>query len=208
MTGRCIEFILRGEVALSVIGISGSIRRPSRTAALVTTILAAIDQRLGSNSRLIELSDAAPLIFSALDRAGTHGAGEAIVRSVETADVLVVATPVYRASYTGALKHLFDLVSHEALIGKPVVLGATGGSHLHGLVTEHQLRPLLSFFGALTIPSTIYATEADFDEYALTSSAVASRSERAADDVARLASARPAFAAKPELDRELVATPS
>jgi NAD(P)H-dependent FMN reductase len=81
----------------------------------------------------IEMADAAPLIFSSLTRAQTSAAGEAVVRSVETANALIVATPVYRASYTGALKHLFDLVNHEALVGKPVILAATGGSHLHGL---------------------------------------------------------------------------
>jgi FMN reductase len=152
----------------------------------------------------IEMADAAPVIFSSLTRAQTSTASEAIVRSVETADALIVATPVYRASYTGALKHLFDLVSHEALLGKPVILAATGGSHLHGLVTEHQLRPLLSFFGALTVPTTIYATEADFDGYSLISAAVIDRIDRAADELARLIAGPPASARQPATSRQLV----
>jgi|SRR5271165_3214309 len=184
-------------MALSVIGISGSIRRPSRTSALVRTILATINRRLGTDGHLIELVDAAPLIFSALTRTEAGVPGEAIIRSVEAADVLVVATPVYRASYTGALKHLFDLVSHDALAGKPVVLAAAGGNHLHGLVTEHQLRPLLSFFGTLTIPTAIYATEADFDGFSLTNSAVIDRIDRATDDVVRLIAGHPTYAAAP-----------
>jgi FMN reductase len=151
------------------------------------------------------MADAAPLIFSSLTRAQTSPAGEAVVRSVETADVLIVATPVYRASYTGALKHLFDLVSHETLIGKPVILAATGGSHLHGLVTEHQLRPLLSFFGALKVPTTIYATEADFDGYSLSSAAVTDRIDRAADELVRLIARPPASARQSATGRQPVA---
>lgn len=224
-------------MAFSVIGISGSVRRPSRTSALVSALLAAVDRRLGPDGHLnrpmlgptgiaalsaggeqdtdagqteprptfIEMVDAAPLIFSSLTRAQTSAAGEAVVRSVETADALIVGTPVYRASYTGALKHLFDLVSHEALIGKPVILAATGGSHLHGLVTEHQLRPLLSFFGALTVPTAIYATEADFEGYSLTSQAVIDRIHRAADELGRLIAGPPASARQPAIGRQPIA---
>jgi FMN reductase len=203
-----------GWMVFSVTGISGSVRRPSRTSALVSDLMAAVDRRLGPDAdtgrlehRLtsIEMVDAAPLIFSSLTRAQASTAVGAIIRSVETADALIVATPVYRASYTGALEHLFDLVSHEALIGKPVILAATGGSHLHGLVTDHQLRPLLSFFGALTVPTTIYATEADFDGYSLTSAAVTDRIDRAADELARLIAGPLASARQPSTGRQPVA---
>ena len=99
--------------------------------------------------------------------------------AVEEADLLVVGSPVYRASYTGALKHLFDLVDHRSLQGKPIILAATGGSSLHGLMPEHQLRPLFGFFNALTLPTTIYAVEGDFHDYALVSGKVRDRIERA-----------------------------
>jgi FMN reductase len=181
---------------LSVLGLSGSTRRPSRTSALVRAAAVALDARLDADSRVIELADAAPLLFAALTRAEAPPPAEAILRAVETADILVVATPVYRASYTGALKHLFDLVRFDALAGRPVILAATGGSPQHGLVTEHQLRPLLSFFGALTVPTAIYATEADFDGFALTSPSVLARIDRAADEAARLVAAHPAVPAR------------
>jgi FMN reductase len=192
----------------TVVGLSGSLRRPSRTSAVVAALLAAVDQRVGSSSRLIEFADAAPLLFGALSRGAAGKDAEALIRVVEDADVLVVATPVYRASYTGALKHLFDLVSHDALAGKPAILAATGGSHLHGLVTEHQLRPLLSFFNAVTIPTTIYATEADFDDGRLVSAAVIARIGRAADELQRLIARPPDLAAPLTPRRPLRATGS
>jgi MsuE subfamily FMN reductase len=87
---------------------------------------------------------------------------------VEAADAYVVATPVYRASYTGALKNFFDLVPNDPrgsdpLRGKVVGLIATGGSDHHYLVLEHQLRPLFGFFGAHTAARAIYASSKDFD---------------------------------------------
>jgi FMN reductase len=223
-------------MAFSVTGISGSVRRPSRTSTLVRTLLATVDRRLDPDGHLyqqetlrpicvseglapkpdthrdrsikrltiIEMAESAPVIFSSLTRAQTSTASEAIVRSVETADALIVATPVYRASYTGALKHLFDLVDYQALVGKPVILAATGNGYLHGLVTEHQLRPLLSFFGALTVPTAIYASEADFVEYTLTSAAVLERIDRAADEIARLIASPPPSARLSATDRQLV----
>lgn len=112
---------------------------------------------------MIEITEASRHLFRGLTRDSLDAAGEAIVRRVETADLLVVGTPVYRGSYTGALKHLFDLVDRRALAGKTVILAATGGSRLHGLVLEHQLRPLFGFFGAFTCPTTVYGAPKDFD---------------------------------------------
>lgn len=87
---------------------------------------------------------------------------------VEDADAYVVATPVYRGSYTGALKNFFDLIPNEAgvrdpLRGKPVGLIASGGSDHHYLVIEHQLRPLFGFFGCVTAARGIYANRDAFD---------------------------------------------
>jgi FMN reductase len=164
---------------LRILGISGNVRTPSRTASLVDAILASIESRFGTETRKIDLGDAAPILFRALRSDQLNEAGQEIVRAVETTDVLVVGSPVYRASYTGALKHLFDLVHFESLIGKPVILAATGGSPLHGLVTEHQLRPLFGFFKALTLPTAVYALESDFETYAIRNPEITKRIDAA-----------------------------
>jgi FMN reductase len=96
------------------------------------------------------------------------------IQAVEQADLLIVASPVYRASYTGLFKHFFDFVHHEALFDLPVLLAATGGSERHALVIEHQLRPLFSFFQAQTLPLGI-AAEADFTDYQVSDSALQAR---------------------------------
>jgi FMN reductase len=164
---------------LSIVGVSGSVTRPSRTTALVQTVLDRIQARSGVAVRLIELVDSAPHLFTALTPDRLAGEAKALVEAVEQADLLVIGTPVYRASYTGALKHLFDLVHYAAFVSKPVILTATGGSHLHGLVTEHQLRPLFGFLNALTLPTTVYAVETDFLDYRVSSQKILDRVDRA-----------------------------
>lgn len=166
-----------------IIGISGSLSRPSRTTALIRTILDGLSD--DGEVRLIELVDEAPHLFAALPRGPLSGRAAAVVEAVEHADLLVVGSPVYRASYTGALKHLFDIVDHRALQGTPVLLAATGGTPLHGLMTEHQLRPLFGFFHALTLPTAIYALEGDFDGHALASETVRERIGRAVGEARR-----------------------
>lgn len=179
-------------MGLSIVGIAGNVTRPSRTSVLVRAVVDALAERTGGTPRQIELVEVAPVLFAALTRDRLAGEAAEIIRAVEAADVLVVGSPVYRASYTGALKHLFDLVRHDALAGRPVILAATGGSALHGLVTEHQLRPLFGFFNALTVPTTVYATEDDFRDYRITNPQIAVRIERAVGEAARLVAGEPA----------------
>lgn len=171
---------------MKILAISGNVKRPSRTASLVEVIAAAAQRQLGGAKHIIELTEAAPLLFRALRADQLDNEGRKIIDAVEAADLLVVGSPVYRASYTGALKHLFDLVDYRALAGTPVILAATGGTPLHGLMIEHQLRPLFGFFNALTLPTSIYAVETDFTDYRPTNPAVLERVDRAIADLARL----------------------
>ena len=95
--------------------------------------------------------------------------------AVEQADIVVVTTPVYRGAYTGLFKHFFDFIHQDALIDKPVLLAATGGSERHALMIDHQLRPLFSFFQARTLPLGVYATDKDFLDYRLQDEALIQR---------------------------------
>lgn len=147
---------------LNVVAISGGLQRPSRTLALTDAIVTALGAALPIDARLIELGEIGSRLAGALTRAQVPADLDAQIRAIETADALVVASPVYRASYTGIFKHLFDLVHHEALVDVPVLLAATGGSERHALVIDHQLRPLFSFFQARTLPIGVYASEGDF----------------------------------------------
>lgn len=167
---------------LNVVAVSGGLQRPSRTLVLVEQLLATLGDAVPIDTHLVELGEIGPRLAGALHRGQLPADVEAHVKAIEAADLLVVASPVYRASFTGLFKHLFDLVHHEALIDVPVLLAATGGSERHALVIDHQLRPLFSFFQARTLPIGVYASESDFDGYAISNPAL---SERIALAVAR-----------------------
>lgn len=174
-----------------VVAVSGSVQSPSRTLVLVEQLLAALAKVAPIDVHLIKLEDLAPAIGGVSYRNQLPSAVQAELAAIESADVLVVASPVYRGSYTGLFKHLFDLVHHEALIDVPVLLAATGGSDRHALVIDHQLRPLFSFFQARTLPLGVYASEQDFSGYEITSQALRERIALAASRALPLLTASP-----------------
>ncbi|MFF6883438.1 NADPH-dependent FMN reductase [Streptomyces sp. NPDC012421] len=68
--------------------------------------------------------------------------------AVAEADGIVIATPVYKASYTGLLKAFLDLLPQDGLTGKTVLPLVTGGSLAHVLTIDYALRPVLAALGA------------------------------------------------------------
>lgn len=164
---------------LRIVGVSGSLREPSKTTALVRALVEEAASRGTVETILVEVASLGPGFAGALRREDVGPDVEAALRAIETADLLIVASPVYRASFTGLFKHLFDFVGQYALVGTPVLLAATGGGERHALILEHQLRPLFGFFQALTLPLGVYASEVDFDGYELTSPEVRARIEQA-----------------------------
>ncbi len=160
---------------LQVVAVSGSVSSPSKTLVLVEQLLAALAEAVPIQARVIELGRIAPQLAGTLYRNQLPPAVEAEISGIESADLLVVASPVYRGSYTGLFKHLFDFVHHESLVDVPVLLAATGGSERHSLVIDHQLRPLFSFFQSRTLPLGVYASEQDFDGYEISSDALRER---------------------------------
>lgn len=160
---------------LRLVAVSGGMQRPSRTTALAEELLALIANEIPCEPRLVEMGRIAPQLAGATWRSNLPDTVERELAAVEQADVLVVATPVYRGSYTGLFKHFFDFIHQDALIDKPVLLAATGGSQRHALIIDHQLRPLFSFFQARTLPLGIYATDEDFVDYRLQNDALIQR---------------------------------
>jgi FMN reductase len=186
----------------NVVGVSGSLSRPSRTSALVSAVLDSVQELEAVNIRSYDLADVGPGLFAASSFDRLSPQSRDIIEDIEGADLIVVGTPVYRGSYTGAFKHVFDLVRHDRLRGTPVILTATGGNLSHSLVTEHELRPLFGFFGALSLPTALYATETDFNNYALVSDAMTTRVALAAKEAIdvmrpRVRAPRPERAAVP-----------
>lgn len=82
-----------------------------------------------------------------------------LLRQIEQADGLLIATPVYKASFSGALKTLLDLLPEGALRHKVVLPMATGGSIAHMLVVDYALKPVLSALKAQEMLQGIFAED-------------------------------------------------
>ncbi|MBD8726648.1 FMN reductase [Frigoribacterium sp. NBH87] len=153
---------------LRVVAVSGTLSTPSKTDALVDAILDELALVMPIERHVIRVSELGPLFAGALTRDQLDARVERELRAIEGADLLIAASPVYRASFTGLFKHLFDFVEQYALVDVPVLLAATGGSERHALILEHSLRPLFGFFQALTLPLGVYAHASDFTDRRVT----------------------------------------
>jgi FMN reductase len=165
---------------VNTVVVSGSGSAPSRTLTLAKRILAAVADEVAVEAHVVDVADIGPDLGRALGRRELSPAAERAVQKVEKAQILIAATPVYRGSYTGHFKHLFDLVDQNALLDTPVILAATGGSDKHCLIIEHQLRPLFGFLQSYTVPVGVYASHADFENGDLRSPVVLGRIATAA----------------------------
>jgi FMN reductase len=158
----------------------GAATPPGRLAAAITAAADAVRGQAGNvevdimnlADTPIDICDGRPLdaygveTRRAIDRIGAAGA-------------VLIAAPVYRASFPGVLKNLLDIAPVGALQAKPVGIVAMGGSAHHYLAVDTQLRQVLGWFGALVAPTAVYLTGADFQDGQLTS-------ETARQDVAAL----------------------
>lgn len=168
---------------LDVVVVNGSPNERSRTAALAHLVTGRLAELVPSRVRRVDVYRLGPGFTGASSRDDVPPDVEAELRSVERADVVVAATPVFRGSYSGMFKHFFDLVDQYALANTPVILAATGGSDRHALVIEHALRPLFGFFQADVAPVGFYVSAGDFDGTTVLNAEVYSRIEVGLGDI-------------------------
>ncbi|BET60911.1 NADPH-dependent FMN reductase [Yersinia pseudotuberculosis] len=141
---------------MRVISLAGSPRTPSRSAALLNLSQHWLQQQ---NVEVIPytLHD-----FQADDllRANFNSPDvSAFVAQLATADGLLIATPIYKASFSGALKTLLDLLPERALDHKVVLPLATGGSIGHMLAVDYALKPVLTALKAQEVLHGVFVDD-------------------------------------------------
>lgn len=141
---------------MSVLLIAGSTSERSRTAALLEAAGARLEAR-GVLVERLRVRDLSPQALILADFG--HRSISAAIGQVAEADVVVVATPVYKAAYSGVLKVFLDLLPQDAFKGKTILPLATGGSPHHMLAVDYALRPVLQSLGARHILQGIFATD-------------------------------------------------
>lgn len=145
---------------MSVLLIAGSPSEQSRSAALLDGVKQRLEQQAGRRQLYIDRVQVRDLSPQALLLADwNHASIKRAIAQVESASALVVATPVYKAAYSGVLKVFLDLLPQTALKGKVVLPLATGGSPHHMLALDYALRPVLQSLGAKHILPGVYASD-------------------------------------------------
>jgi|HigsolmetaAR202D_1030399.scaffolds.fasta_scaffold17334_3 FMN reductase len=145
---------------LNALGISGSASGNSRSRIVLEHTLAQLGA-LGVSTGLLDLLD---LPADALLARRRDDAVDAAIARTTQSQIVVLSTPIYRASYTGQLKAFFDLFPQEALRGIVVGLIATGAGSAHHLAIDHGLRPLVASLRGLSAAQALYITDSQFPD--------------------------------------------
>ncbi|NIF20660.1 MULTISPECIES: NADPH-dependent FMN reductase [Pantoea] len=147
---------------MRVITLAGSPRFPSRSTALLIHCQRALETRgvevIPWNIHNFQPDDLINARFDA-------PALQALRDDLAEADGVIVATPIYKASFSGALKTLLDLLPERALEHKVVLPIASGGSAGHMLALDYALKPVLNALKAQEILHGVFAEEHQVTHY-------------------------------------------
>ncbi len=147
---------------MRIVTLAGSPRFPSRSTALLTLCQQALEHR-GAEVVPWNIHNFHPddLLYARFDSLAL----QALIEDLESADGVIVATPVYKASFSGALKVLLDLLPERALEHKVVLPLATGGTIAHLLAVDYALKPVLSALKAQEILHGVFADDSQISHY-------------------------------------------
>ncbi|MER7278536.1 FMN reductase [Dactylosporangium sp. NPDC000244] len=181
----------------SIVAISAGLGQPSSTRLLADRLTTAVADGLDDAAvRTFELRAVAHDITDHLLTGFPSPALKEVIDAVAGADGLVAVTPIFNASYSGLFKSFFDVLDDDVLRGKPVLLGATGGTARHSLALEHALRPMFAYLHAVVAPTAVFAATEDWATGGRDT--LHERVRRAGADLAALVAARAPIAEAPE----------
>ncbi|WP_031077962.1 FMN reductase [Streptomyces sp. NRRL WC-3742] len=190
--------------------VSAGLSKPSSTRLLADRLAESTVRQLSPHGReveatVIELRDLAVEIANNLVTGFPGAALREAVGAVTEADALIAVTPIFTASYSGLFKSFFDVIDHDALAGKPVLIAATGGTPRHSLALEHAVRPMFAYLRAVVLPTAVYAAT---DDWGATGDGLSEdlprRIDRAAGDLTALLAGRTPAAPAVALPEQVV----
>lgn len=150
--------------AVSVVVVVGNPKRGSRTLTAATLLAGAVAGLLpASTTTVVDLAEIGAGLLAPWSLSSEAATA---VSAVRAADVLVLATPTYKASFTGLLKLLLDTLPAGSLSHTLVLPLTVSAGPAHRYLADLQLRPVLGELGAvLPVPSFLLA-ESDLPELA------------------------------------------
>ena len=149
---------------VDVVVLSGNPKVGSRTLRVGEAVAAEIERWLDERGHrprraVIELGTLAGGLFDWEDEAANDAMAQ-----VQGCDLLVVASPTYKATYTGLLKAFLDRTPSDGLRGLTAVPVMVGAAPVHWLAPDTMLRPLLSELGATCPVHGLFVMESQLDD--------------------------------------------
>lgn len=135
----------------------GNPKPSSRTRVIAERLAGLIDP--GADIRVIDLADYADRLFRWPDDELSE-----LTAQVAEHDLLIVATPTFKATYSGLLKAFLDRYPHRGLQGCAAIGLMTIGSDAHQLACDWHLRPLLIELGAMVPTAALPFPMPRFDQ--------------------------------------------
>jgi len=146
-----------------IVAISAGLSDPSTTRMLADRLVESVERQSGDVSvEVVSLRELAHDITDATLTGFAPPRLQDAIDKIVAADGLIAVTPIFKASYPGLFKSFIDVLEADALIGKPVLLAATGGTARHSLAIDHALRPLFAYLQALVVPTGVFASPYDW----------------------------------------------
>ncbi|MDY0407883.1 NADPH-dependent FMN reductase [Virgibacillus soli] len=149
---------------MKLIGISGELTGWKATMILHHVLEAAKKVEPNLETELIEMKEYEIEFVRGEPLAYYNDDTFQVVNKILDADLLVFGTPIYQASMTGALKNLLDFFPVDAFKNKVTGIVTTGAIEKHFLVSEYQLRPILSYLKGFVPTSNVFVHNDAFNE--------------------------------------------
>jgi FMN reductase len=134
----------------------GNPKPNSRTLGVGVAVAEALTQRSSREFAVVELANVARELFDP-----DSVTVPALLEQVASSDLIIVASPTYKAAYTGLLKSFLDRYGNNSLARAVAVPVMTGASSVHALAPEMFLRPLLVELGASVPSRGLFVTEGE-----------------------------------------------
>jgi FMN reductase len=144
-----------------IVAVTGNPRLESRTHGLARTLAAALAERLERGP--VGDVDLAVVGAGVLDPDDERA--RAAVGQVLAAEIIVIASPTYKATYSGLLKAFLDRFGTGSLAGIVAIPILLGGSPSHTLAVDVHFTPLLSELGASVPARGLFVLESQVDAF-------------------------------------------
>jgi FMN reductase len=139
--------------SLRIVGICGSLRQGSYTRLALEVALRGAEE-VGARTQLLDLRDYdLPMCDGRRDHSSYPEGIFRLRKEVQSAQGIILGTPVYHGSFSGVLKNTLDLMGFREFEGKMIGLVGVSGGRIGAVGALSTLRTIGRTLHAWVIPS-------------------------------------------------------